>query len=192
MVSHHDRLVQEILILDQRWSPHLPGLSEPAHHTSMLSETSAQLWSVAMLQISPEKVGHIILKAKEYSSKVAAWDDSGEAGDAAEEPDSILEDFKNDTTARELATFIAGLNVDEQNSLVALAWVGRGTYTADEFDEAVATAREERVNPTHDYLMGIPLLSEYLAEGLELMGVSAIDAEEDLLGTDDSTNAAEK
>jgi hypothetical protein len=144
-----------------------------------------------MLQISPAKVAHIILKSKEFDAKVAAWDDSSEAAGAAEEPESILEDFADDATEGELATFIAGLNVDEQTSLVALTWVGRGTYTADQFDEAVATAREERVNPTSVYLMGIPLLSEYLAEGLELMGVSAVDAEEDLLGFEETADAPE-
>jgi hypothetical protein len=152
---------------------------------------NAQQWTLTMLQISPEKVAHIILKAKEYESKVAAWDDSREMGDAVEDPESILEDFADDATGRELASFIAGLNVDEQASLVALTWVGRGTYTADQFDEAVTTATEERVSPTQVYLMGIPLLSEYLAEGLELMGVSAIDAEEDLLGVEETAIAPE-
>jgi Protein of unknown function (DUF3775) len=144
-----------------------------------------------MLQISPAKVAHIILKAKEYDAKVATWDDSRESGDAADDPESILEDFATDATRGELATFIAGLNVDEQTSLVALTWVGRGTYTADQFDEAATTASEERVNPTHVYLMGIPLLSDYLAEGLELMGVSAVDAEEDLLGFEETAIAPE-
>jgi hypothetical protein len=144
-----------------------------------------------MLQISPAKVAHIILKAKEHEVKVAAWDDSAEAGDAAEEPESILEDFTGDATGGELAAFISGLNEDEQNSLVALTWIGRGTYTAEQFEEAASTAREERVNPTGVYLMGLPLLSEYLAEGLELMGGSAVDAEEDLLGFEETEIAPE-
>jgi Protein of unknown function (DUF3775) len=149
------------------------------------------MWTTPMLQISTEKVAYIILKAKEYDAKVASWDDSREAGDAAEDPESVLEDFSTDATQGELATFIAGLNVDEQTDLVALTWIGRGTYTADQFDEAVATARAERVNPTHVYLMGIPLLGDYLAEGLELMGVSPGDAEESLLGFEEIAVAPE-
>ena len=48
--------------------------------------------------------------------------------DSEEEPQSILEDFGADATRAQLAEFIAGLNEDEQANLVALTWVGRGTY----------------------------------------------------------------
>jgi hypothetical protein len=90
-----------------------------------------------MLEVAPEKVAHVIIKAREYDAKVGAWDDSANAGDAAEEPDSVLEDYASDPTRAELTGFINALNIDEQVHLVALAWVGRGTFTAEEFDEAV-------------------------------------------------------
>lgn len=77
-----------------------------------------------MLDIAPEKVAHIIVLARELDSKVGAWD-----GDIDEnDPDSILEARANDPLEAELREFIADLNVDEQVSLVALMWVGRGTY----------------------------------------------------------------
>ena len=90
-----------------------------------------------MLEISPAKVAHIIIKAREYDAKVGAWDDNIATGDSEEEPQSILEDFSTDAARAELAEFIAGLNEDEQANLVALTWVGRGTYSAEQFDEAV-------------------------------------------------------
>jgi hypothetical protein len=65
--------------------------------------------------------------------------------------------------------------------LVALAWLGRGTFSADEFDEAVATAFAERTNPTERYLLGIPLLADYLEEGLDKLGYSVEDAEKGIL-----------
>jgi hypothetical protein len=134
-----------------------------------------------MLEIAPDKVAHVIVKAREYDSKVGAWDDSPKAGDAEEDPDSILEDFANDPTRAELAGFINALNEDEQAHLVALAWIGRGTFSADELDEAVETARSERVNATSRYLLGMPLLADYLEEGLEKLGISVADAEKDVL-----------
>jgi len=134
-----------------------------------------------MLEIAPEKVAHVIIKAREYDSKVAAWDDSSRSGDAEDDPASILEDFANDPTRSELASFIDGLNDDEQAHLVALAWVGRGTFGPEEFDEAVETARSERVNATSRYLLGMPLLADYLEEGLERLGISAEEAERDVL-----------
>ncbi len=134
-----------------------------------------------MLEIAPEKVAHIIVKAREYDAKTGAWDDSAKAGDAEEEPDSILEDFTSDPTRAELAGFINALNIDEQVHLVALVWVGRGTFTAEEFDEAVETARSERVVSTSRYLLGMPLLADYLEEGLDKLGISVEDAENDVL-----------
>jgi hypothetical protein len=133
------------------------------------------------LEIAPEKVAHVIIKAREYDVKVGAWNSSPEEGDAAEDPESILEDFANDPTRAELAGFIRMLNDDEQASLVALMWVGRGTFEPEEFDEAVDTARAERANATARYLLGMPLLANYLEDGLEKMGYSAEDVESDVL-----------
>ena len=134
-----------------------------------------------MLEIAPEEVAHVIIKAREYDAKVGTWDDTAAGGDAAEDPDSILEDYANDPTRAELAGFIDGLNEDEQVHLVALAWIGRGTFTADELDDAVETARNERTTATSRYLLGIPLLADYLAEGLDKLGISPEDAESGIL-----------
>ena len=134
----------------------------------------------ATLEIAPDKVAHVIVKAREYDAKVSSWDDSKSA-DAEDDPASILEDYADDPTRAELAAFIDGLNEDEQIHLVALTWIGRGTYAPDELDEAVETARSERVSRTSKYLMGIPLLADYLEEGLEKLGISVEDAEKDVL-----------
>lgn len=133
------------------------------------------------LDIAPEKVAHVIIKAREYDVKVGAWNSSPEEGDAAEDPQSILEDFAADPTRAELAGFLRMLNQDEQANLVALMWVGRGTFEAEEFDEAVDTARAERAHGTARYLLGTPLLANYLEDGLEKMGFSAEDVESDVL-----------
>lgn len=133
------------------------------------------------LEIAPEKVAHVIIKAREYDAKVGAWNASPAEGDADEDPNAILEDFANDPTAAEIAGFIDALNDDEQVHLVALAWVGRGTFEPEEFDEAVETARNQRTGTTASYLLGLPLLADYLEEGLEKLGYSAGDVESDVL-----------
>lgn len=130
------------------------------------------------MDIAPEKVAHIIIRAREFDAKVASWD-SDEATD--DNPEAVLEDNSQDPVAAELTSFIDGLNGDEQASLVALMWVGRGTFEPDDWDEAVSTAVSERVNKTSRYLLGVPLLSDYLEEGLDKMGFSIEDAEGDLL-----------
>jgi hypothetical protein len=133
---------------------------------------------MAGLEISPAKVGFVIVKAREIAAKVAAWDDGATSDHDAE---SILESFSDDATLDELRGFIRDLNEDEQASLVALAWIGRGTFEKEELDEAVETARAERINATANYLLGIPLLADYLEEGLEKLGYSVDDIESDVL-----------
>jgi hypothetical protein len=133
------------------------------------------------LEIAPEKVAHVIIKAREYDAKVGAWNSSRGEGDAEEDPGSILEDFSSDSTRAEIAGFIQTLNEDEQASLVALTWIGRGTFEAEELDEAIDTARQEHVNSTARYLLGIPLLADYLEEGLEKLGYPVEDIENDVM-----------
>lgn len=78
----------------------------------------------------------------------------------------------------EVHAFIDAMNEDEQAHLVAIAWVGRGAFEADDYDEAVRTAFAEATTPTADYLMGMPHLSENLEAGLEELGIDVSDAEE--------------
>ncbi len=130
-----------------------------------------------MLEISPEKVAHVIVRAREMDAKMTPWDQPGDERDA----DTILESRGGDATEAELREFIAEMNVDEQVSLVALAWIGRGTYEPDELEEAKQTALAERVNPCEDYLLGVPLLSDYLEEGLDRLGIAVEDAEAGIL-----------
>lgn len=122
-----------------------------------------------MLQIATEKVQYIITLARDFDAKVAPWETSEEREDDVE---AILEDSPNDPYEAQLKTFIDELNVDEQVSLVALMWIGRGTYEAEDLEEAMSTARSERVNETSAYLLGVPLLPDYLTDGLEKLGIS--------------------
>ena len=81
----------------------------------------------------------------------------------------------------ELSAFIENLNDDEQAHLTAIAWVGRGSFDAEDYAEAVPTARSEKTTPTSDYLMGMPHLAENLEAGLDAMGIDVDGEEEDLL-----------
>ena len=119
-----------------------------------------------MLPISPSKIAHVIIRAREYDSGVNAWAHSGQR--------------RGHGTETELAEFIAALNEDEQASLVAVMWIGRDTFGAEDLAEAILTAKRERRTPTEDYLMGEPHLADLLEAGLEALGISPEDAEDDL------------
>jgi len=125
-----------------------------------------------MLGISTEKISYIIAKAREWDVKTEPWEDADPHGVSDYDANAILEDISEDATRTELSEFIGGLNEDEKARLVALVWVGRGTYAPEEFEEAVRVAASESVNPAEDYLLGIPLLPDFLEEGLDKMNVS--------------------
>ena len=77
----------------------------------------------------------------------------------------------------ELTSFIDSLSEDEQIDLVALAWLGRDDYVASDWlvvPEEAAAAHNQR---TADYLIGMPLLGDFLEEGLSMLGYSCEEFE---------------
>lgn len=120
-----------------------------------------------MLAISPEKIGYIIIRAREFDGGLDGWGDTGHR-----RPQHGSE--------TELHEYIAGLNEDEQASLVAVMWIGRDTFDADDLAEAIATAKAEATTPTEDYLMGVPNLADYLETGMDALGLSPDEAEADI------------
>lgn len=118
------------------------------------------------LSIPIDRLSYIILKVREYDAKVPPASASRSASHDYEGADELLEDHLDDSTQDELHHIIDDLNDDEAVELVALSWVGRGTYTPNDWREACQTARQERTNSTADYLLATPLLADYLEEGL--------------------------
>ncbi len=131
-----------------------------------------------MLEMEPETVYLLILKSREFDEK----DVPGESPDQDTSPadrqiDSAMDYFDGDPIAQEIKDMIDSLNEDHQAELVALTWLGRGDFTAGEWREALRTARERRTNPTSEYLLGTPLLGNYLEEGLAALGYTVEDLE---------------
>jgi hypothetical protein len=130
------------------------------------------------LDISAEKVAWIILRTRELEGKVAPFMQDSEAVD--EQGGGILENRSRDVTERELRGFLAGLNEDELANLVALSWIGRGTYDVSEWSEVLATAKSERTNSTANYLLKTPDIGDQLAAGLEAFGINSAELEENI------------
>jgi Protein of unknown function (DUF3775) len=128
------------------------------------------------LGISAEKVRIVIAKARQFDAKEGD-SDPDEGSNATDDgmADVLEDDPENDDVRQELILFINGLNEDEQINLVALAWLGRGTYDIEDWDEAIDTARTEHNKRTAQYLLGLPLLGDYLADGLEAFGADYDD-----------------
>ena len=86
-----------------------------------------------------------------------------------------------DRAEGEMRAFIDRMSEDEQAELVAIMWIGRESFFAEDFDEAVATAKAEASTPCADYLIGTPHLADNLENGLEALGLSVEDIENDLM-----------
>jgi hypothetical protein len=124
------------------------------------------------LAISPEKVRFLIEKARQFDVKEASTDpDSGSNG-ADDNMVDVLTDNGDDLTVREMTGFINSLTEDEQVDLVALMRLGRGDGSIDEWKDLRREAAEGRNSRTASYLLGEPLLSDFLAEGLDQFGLT--------------------
>jgi Protein of unknown function (DUF3775) len=129
------------------------------------------------LSISPEKVCFIIVKARQFDAKYAVTEPDPGSNASDDGMLEVLEDHSDDPVRAELASSIWALNVDEQIDLVALAWLGRGDGDLANWDELRAEASRAHNNRTASYLLGMPLLADYLEEGLSLFGESCADFE---------------
>jgi hypothetical protein len=128
------------------------------------------------LGISLEAVAAIVDHARalqgqeETGTEPTGEDENSEA--------ALLEENPDDLTEGSLRAFIGEMNEDEQASLIALAWIGRGDYGPDEWDEARALAAERNEGrDTAEYLLQMDNLGDLLAEGVAAFGLSIEEVE---------------
>ncbi|HZF74908.1 MAG TPA: DUF3775 domain-containing protein [Acetobacteraceae bacterium] len=128
------------------------------------------------LGISLEAVATVVDHARALQGKEET--DPEQLSEDQNSEAALLQENPEDMTEDTLRLFINELNEDEQASLIALAWVGRGDYDASEWDEARALAaeRNEGRDPA-DYLLGMDTLGDFLAEGVAAFGLSIEDIE---------------
>ena len=89
----------------------------------------------------------------------------------------VLEATADNPTRQELVDAINGLGDPERIELLALTWLGRGDYSKEEWREALEEAGRIHDEKETDYLIGTPLLADYLDEGLSQLGYSLEDFE---------------
>lgn len=123
------------------------------------------------LSISAEKVGFLIEKMREFDVKEGDSDPESGSNSADDKMIDVLEDDGEDPVAREITGFINAMTEDEQIDLIALMRLGRGDGTVEEWDDLRRDIGEVRNKRTARYLLGEPMVSDYLAEGLEQFGL---------------------
>ena len=130
-----------------------------------------------MLAIPLEKLAYIIIKAREYDAEVPAVDEEPASNPADDADRDVLEDTADNPTYQELVDAINSLSELQRIELLALTWLGRGDYGKAEWRDALREARRTHDEKETGYLVGTPLLAEYLEEGLSQLGYSIEDYE---------------
>ena len=119
-----------------------------------------------------ETICRLILRAKELEAQVPASEPDEDPDDVDDFDDedgatlSVLEDELNDGVEEEVQALLDDLAEDQLAEVVALAWVGRGTYDSTEWDEAFAEANDLDPAERMDELTDMPLLAGHLEAGL--------------------------
>jgi hypothetical protein len=137
-----------------------------------------------MLDLPLDRIAFIVEKARAYDAKESDSDPDEGSNPIDDGQIDVLADGHDDPVRQELVGAIDTLNREERIRLVALAWLGRGTFDLGEWDQAVATARREHGQRTAEYLLTLPLLGDYLEDGLAQFGEGIVDSRDRREGVD--------
>ena len=130
---------------------------------------------MAELELNPDIVCLIIARAHEFHAQEQVVIPEEPANPTQDWALEVLADHAGDPSYLELKTIIEELEPDQQVTLVALMWMGRGDYDASEWDTALEEAGDSWTPRAADYLIATPLVADYLEEGLSELGYSCED-----------------
>ena len=125
-----------------------------------------------MLDVNPDTVCFLISKAREFHAKEEVVIPDMPDSPAEDWGRQVLADHAGDWTYQEFKATFNDLDPDQQQTVVALFWLGRGDFSVEEWEDAVKEAGEEWTTESADYLIAHPLLADFLLEGLELLDYS--------------------
>jgi hypothetical protein len=129
------------------------------------------------LSISSEKVCYLIVKAREFDVQDLNSDPDPGSNASDDRMVDVLEDHDDNPVVQEIRSFVAELSEEEKADLMALMQLGRGDGTFEDWEALRDQAYREHVDRTAAYLMGEPLLGDYLEEGLSQFGFSCAEFE---------------
>lgn len=128
-----------------------------------------------------DTICRLIIRAREMEAQVPAQDADDDADniddfdDGGGEALSVLEDEVNTGVEEEIRALLEDLADDQLAEVLALAWVGRGTYDTSEWDDAVQEAADNvdlGNDGAIDELMDMPMLAGLLDAGLAAFDLS--------------------
>ena len=129
------------------------------------------------LSISSEKVCFLIVKAREFDVQDGSSDTDSGSNVSDDRMIDVLEEGGENAVQQEIRTFIAEMDEEEKADLIGLLRLGRGDGEMAEWEAMRAEGLREHAGRVAAYLMGEPLLSDYLEEGLSQFGFSCAEFE---------------
>ncbi|WP_294391801.1 DUF3775 domain-containing protein [uncultured Sphingomonas sp.] len=120
-----------------------------------------------------ETICRLIVRARELEAQVPAIE-TDEEKDPTDSDDefAVLEDEANEAIEEEIEALLDDLGDDQLQEVLALALVGRGTYDASEWDDAIEAAADPDAEDPADQLLDMPTLAAYLEAGLAAFDLS--------------------
>ncbi|WP_018952243.1 DUF3775 domain-containing protein [Thioalkalivibrio sp. AKL12] len=120
------------------------------------------------LGITGETMERLIQAAREFHAKEdVVFPDTGSEGSDNDWAMQILADHASDLTLQELEGTLRDLGPDQQAELQALSTLGRGDYTAADWESALQEAQDDWSPDTVNWLLTNPLIADEWAAGLE-------------------------
>ena len=114
-----------------------------------------------------ETICRLIVRARELEAQVPSIEADGEADPTDSDDEfAVLEDESNEAVEEEMLALLDDLADDQVQEILALAWVGRGTYDASEWEDALEAASDRDAEDPVDQLLDIPTLAAFLDAGL--------------------------
>ena len=122
---------------------------------------------MAEIELNRDTIQFLIDRTREFHTRDDVSFDEEPEVDDDDWSQQVSASFASDPYYQEIKTTIEDLEPDQQMTLVALMWVGRGDFAASEWADALKETEDNRNPNTADYLIGTPMLSDYLAEAVE-------------------------
>jgi len=129
------------------------------------------------LSISSEKVAYLIVKAREFDVQDANSDPDSGSNASDDGMADVLEDHADNPVRQEIRAFVDALSDDEKADLIALMQLGREDGTMEEWEAMRTQGLREHGGRVAAYLLGQPMVSDYLEDGLEQFGISIAEFE---------------
>ncbi len=120
-----------------------------------------------------ETICRLIIRARELEAQVPTDENEGEEDPTDSDDEfAVLEDEANEAIEEEMLALLDDLGDDQVQEILALAWVGRGTYDASEWEDALEAAADSDSEDPVDQLLDMPTLAAYLDAGLAAFELS--------------------